>query len=163
MINVNIFYYLSLYELYESHFPIPMFVIWIIPFAGVISVYLIDNNKLPITLTLRDVIKVCLRHRREFLFLNVSCVQQARCCKITFLSLCLNNFLMDCENIQSFNTSASSAIIMYWILTFYQNTKFFIGAVFLSDWNYFSYAQYQTRLVESQFQYLYWFSLEFKF
>ena len=73
----------------------------------------IDNNKLPITLTLRDVIKVCLRHRREFLFLNVSCVQQARCCKITFLSLCLNNFLMDCENIQSFNTSASSAIIMY--------------------------------------------------
>ena len=101
-------------------FPFSYFVFWIIPFAGVISVYLIDNNKLPIALTLRDVIKVCLRHRREFLFLNVSCVQQARCCKITFLSLCLNNFLMDCENIQSFNTSASSAIIMYWILTFYK-------------------------------------------
>ena len=68
----------------------------------------IDNNKLPITLTLRDVIKLCLGHRREFLFLNVLVYNRLDVVKSHFLSY-LNNFLMNCENIQTFNTSASSA------------------------------------------------------
>ena len=128
-----IYFIISLYmSSMRIFFPFSYFVFWIIPFAGVISVYLIDNNKLPITLTLRDVIKICLGHRREFLFLNVLVYNRLDVVKSHFLSY-LNNFLMNCENIQTFNTSASCAIIMYWILTFYRNTKFFIGEVFLLD------------------------------